>query len=95
MASKPKNVNVVTVEGETFTRTGRRYSHVVAFINDDGTAHHVEWASTEALAQKNFDGHTRRWSRSKAGETLAYPWDSEAYRRFADIRMIPVEHQEV
>lgn len=85
-------INTVTVSGKTFERKGKAMTHVVAFITADAGAKHVEWASTLDLARKNFDGHLKRWIKAKAGETLRYPWSTEAYRGYTDIVIFPVEH---
>lgn len=92
-AEVSKVFNWVTVNGELFTHTGRRYSHVVVFVRHDGTCR-VEWASSEALATKKLAGHLKRWRAVLAGQTLSYPWRAEPYHSYQDIRIEPVDNDE-
>lgn len=86
-------LNTVTINSQTYTRKGRRYTHAVAFIRHDGTVDHVEWATRLELAERNHAGHVSRWRRALAGEDLPYPWSSDGYRGFADILMVPVRSE--
>lgn len=58
-AAKPKVTNIIHHNGQTYTRTGRRYSHAVITVTAATEQHtgnsypvHVEWASTLELAQR-------------------------------------------
>jgi hypothetical protein len=84
-------VNRVTVGDKTFERRGKAMSYAVAFVGGDGGSH-VEWASTLELARKNADAHIRRWEAATAGESLRYPWSTDAYRRYTSIDIVQVDH---
>lgn len=78
--------NAITINGTTVDRKGKRMPFVTVFEKDNGDWH-VEWAGSEALAQKNTASHVKRWQKALAGIELGYPWDSKAYRTYSSIRV--------
>lgn len=92
--------NTVTHAGETHTRKGRRYSHVVIStstdnVRPDGTLRPlVEWASTLELAQRNQSAIMTRAETVKAGRELRGMWSIKYYANFVDAVLLTVEHPE-
>lgn len=82
--------NVITINGKTFERKGKRMPFVTV-IEKNNRDVHVEWAGSLELAQKNAGGHVGRWNKAKYGLTLSYPWDTAAYLSYADIRIEPTQ----
>lgn len=80
--------NSVTVGDNTFERKGKRMAFVTVFEKTDGDVR-VEWASTRELAEKNAASHINRWNKAKAGQQLGWPWSTESYLGYADIRIEP------
>lgn len=91
--SIPKVVNIVRHNGQTYTRTGRRYSHLVIVTTTHDPRPTVYWASTLELAQRNADQIAGRRDRARNG-TLRGGWGKEWHAGIADIDVVPVEHEE-
>lgn len=95
-ARKVKTTNTV----QTYTRTGRRYSHAVITVTSATETHTgnpypvlVQWASSLELAQRNADQIAGRRDRACNG-TLRGGWGKEWHAGITDIDVIPVEHEE-
>lgn len=90
---KPKNVNVATHNGQIYTRTGRRYSHLVIVASTYDPRPIVYWASTLELAQRNADQIAVRRDRARNG-TLRGAWGVEWHAGITNIDIVPAEHEE-
>lgn len=89
----PKCVNTVTHNGQTYTRTGRKYSHLVVVASTHNPRPIIHWASTEELAQRNADQIAGRRDRARNG-TLRGGWGIEWHAGITSIDVISVEHAE-
>lgn len=93
-------INSVTFKGQTFTRNGKAYSHVVITtsahtVYDGAPRPLVEWASTEELAVKNQNGHFSRAAKVAKGDKIGAVYSTDYYRRFVDSVIVKVDHPEV
>lgn len=97
--AKPKVTNIVHHNGQTYTRTGRRYSHAVITVSSGPNAYGnpsqplVEWASTLELAERNATQIAGRRDRARNG-TLRGGWGKEWHAGITDIDVVPAEHEE-
>lgn len=98
--AKPKVTNIIHHNGQTYTRTGRRYSHAVITVTAATERHtgnsypvHVEWASTLELAQRNAAQIAGRRDRARNG-TLRGGWSREWHAEITDIDIVAAEHTE-
>jgi len=87
--------NTATYEGQTFTRTGRRYSHAVVTTSAKGDPRPlIEWASTLELAQRNQRAHLNRAETVKGGgELRGHCFSREYYAQLIDSIIVPVSHR--
>ncbi|SKS41345.1 Uncharacterised protein [Mycobacteroides abscessus subsp. bolletii] len=97
---KSKVTNTVRHNGQTYTRTGRRYSHAVITVTSATETHTgnrypvlVQWASSLELAQRNASQIAGRRDRARSG-TLRGGWGREWHAGITDIDVLPVEHEE-
>lgn len=90
---RPKTANVAVHNGVTYTRTGRRYSHLVVVTSTHDPRPTIYWASTKELAQRNADQIAGRRDRARNG-TLRGGWIPEWHAGITDIDIVTVEHQE-
>ncbi|SHX05055.1 Uncharacterised protein [Mycobacteroides abscessus subsp. abscessus] len=86
-----KTTNVVHHNGQTYTRTGRRYSHLV-IVTSSGARPVIHWASTLELAERNASQIAGRRDRARKG-TLRGGWGVEWHAGITDIDVVPVEHE--
>lgn len=91
--SKPKVTNTVRHNGQTYTRTGRRYSHLIIVTTTHSPRPTIYWASTLELAQRNAAQIAGRRDRARSG-TLRGGWGREWHAGITDIDVLPVEHEE-
>lgn len=90
---KPKVANTVRHNGQTYTRTGRRYSHLIIVTTTHDPRPTIYWASTPELAQRNAGQIAGRRDRARSG-TLRGGWGKEWHAGITDIDVVPVEHEE-
>ncbi|MBV6360518.1 MULTISPECIES: hypothetical protein [Mycobacteroides] len=91
--SKSKVTNTVNHNGQTYTRTGRRYSHLVVVRSTHDQRPSTYWASTLELAERNASQIAGRRDRARQG-TLRGMWGVEWHAGITDIDVVPVEHEE-
>ena len=89
--SAVKTVNTATHNGQTYTRTGRKYSHLVIVTTTHVPRPTVNWASTLTLAQRNADQIAGRRDRARNG-TLKGMWCPKYHAGITDIAIVPVVH---
>ena len=86
-------INTVTHEGQTYTRTGRTYSHAVITTSNGKPL--VEWASTLQLATKNQHGHLARAEKvARTGTLNGWVFSVDYYQpeNFESSIIVPVSH---
>lgn len=87
-----KTTNTVHHNGQTYTRTGRRYSHLVIVTSTHDSRPSTYWASTLELAERNANQIAGRRDRARNG-TLRGMWGVEWHAGITDIDVVPVEHE--
>ncbi len=89
--SKTSTRNTVHHNGQTYTRAGRRYSHLVVVTSSHDSRPAIHWASTLELAQRNADQIAGRRDRARNG-TLRGLWDTEWHAGITSIDLVQIEH---